>query len=43
VTLRDIAAQLQARSVKTARGGLAWSAQQVSNLINRLNQEEATA
>jgi DNA invertase Pin-like site-specific DNA recombinase len=43
VTLRDIAAQLQARSVKTARGGLAWSAQQVSNLINRLNQEEIAA
>lgn len=41
VTLRDIAAQLQARSVKTARGGLAWSPQQVSNLLNRINSQTA--
>ncbi len=38
-TLRDIAAQLQARSIKTARGGSAWSPQQVSNLLNQLQGE----
>jgi len=42
-TLRDIAAQLQARSIKTARGGASWSAQQVSNLLNQLNQETSNA
>jgi DNA invertase Pin-like site-specific DNA recombinase len=35
-TLRDIAAALQARGVKTSRGGHAWHASQVSALLQRM-------
>lgn len=35
-TLRDIAAALTARGVKTARGGQQWQASQVRNIINRM-------
>lgn len=38
-TLRDIAAVLTARGIKTPRGGVTWHASQVSNLLNRLEIE----
>jgi DNA invertase Pin-like site-specific DNA recombinase len=34
-TLRDIAAELTARGIETARGGTTWHASQVSNLLAR--------
>jgi hypothetical protein len=34
-TLRDIAAELTARGIETARGGTVWHASQVSNLLAR--------
>lgn len=34
-TLRDIAAELTARGIETARGGTTWHASQVSNLLSR--------
>jgi DNA invertase Pin-like site-specific DNA recombinase len=42
-TIRDIAAALQARSVTTPRGNMAWGTTQVSNLLKRLNLKESYA
>ena len=42
-TIRDIAAALQARSVTTPRGNIAWGTTQVSNLLKRLNLKESYA